>query len=366
MANFEQRETKKNGTVTRVTIRLKGFPAKRKTFKRMTDARMWARQTESAIERGEFKNVRKSSITITLKNTIDRYRKDVMPQKAESTQRAQKSYLDYWEKELGDYGLAYIDTELISKKMRNLEYSGDVRRAQIKKPKSPRTLKLYRDCLSQIFKYAILWDQTIENPVERMPAIKKSSPSRTRFLDEQEKTALLKECKASANPWLYLIVVFALSTGARKGEILKLKSSDIDFARNKAILRDTKNGETRSVPIVKHLHNLLTNHISELESLYNHRPINNDLIFPNTTGEKPIDIRSAWELARDKAKIENFRFHDLRHTAASYLAMNGATLLEIAIILGHKTLQMVQRYAHLSQDHTQSIVEKMNSKMFSV
>ena len=87
----------------------------------------------------------------------------------------------------------------------------------------------------------------------------------------------------------------------------------------------------------------------------------------NKTGEymyQPIDIRTAWENALLKARIENFRFHDLRHSAASYLAMNGASLAEIADVLGHKTLQMVKRYAHLSETHTSSVVKKMNDKIF--
>ena len=65
-----------------------------------------------------------------------------------------------------------------------------------------------------------------------------------------------------------------------------------------------------------------------------------------------------------EAKIENFRFHDLRHSAASYLAMNGASLAEIAEVLGHKTLQMVKRYAHLSEAHTAKVVAKMNESIF--
>ena len=87
-------------------------------------------------------------------------------------------------------------------------------------------------------------------------------------------------------------------------------------------------------------------------------------MFPRSDGIKPIEIRRAWVNARDKAGIEDFWFHDLRHSAASYLAMNGATLLEIAAILGHKTMQMVKRYSHLSESHTKSIVEKMNKKLF--
>ena len=79
----------------------------------------------------------------------------------------------------------------------------------------------------------------------------------------------------------------------------------------------------------------------------------------------PIDIRSAWETALSKAGISNFRFHDLRHTAASYLAMNQASLLDIGTLLGHKTVQMTKRYAHLSNAHIHSAAVSLNDKLFS-
>ncbi len=77
-----------------------------------------------------------------------------------------------------------------------------------------------------------------------------------------------------------------------------------------------------------------------------------------------MDLRFPWERALKQAEIENFRFHDLRHSTASYLAMNGASLAEIADVLGHKTLQMVKRYAHLSEAHTANVVANMNEKIF--
>ena len=79
---------------------------------------------------------------------------------------------------------------------------------------------------------------------------------------------------------------------------------------------------------------------------------------------QPIDIRTAWESVLTKAKIEDFRFHDLRHSTASYLAMNGASLVEIAAVLGHKDLQMVKRYAHLTEAHTHGVVASMSKKIF--
>jgi len=75
-------------------------------------------------------------------------------------------------------------------------------------------------------------------------------------------------------------------------------------------------------------------------------------------------IRAHWLAVIKEAKITDFRFHDLRHSAASYLAMNGATLIEISAILGHKTLQMVKRYSHLTEQHTAKVVEKMNKQIF--
>jgi integrase len=88
------------------------------------------------------------------------------------------------------------------------------------------------------------------------------------------------------------------------------------------------------------------------------------LLFPSPSGKSPRDIRSAWKTALKRAGIIHFRFHDLRHTAASYLAMNGTSLMEIAEVLGHKTLAMVKRYAHLSEAHTRSVVERMNRAVF--
>jgi site-specific recombinase XerD len=94
-----------------------------------------------------------------------------------------------------------------------------------------------------------------------------------------------------------------------------------------------------------------------------HKP-NTKLVFPNTTGTKPLGIRNAWLNAVQRAGLVDCRFHDLRHSAASYLAMNGASLAEIAEVLGHKSLSMVKRYAHLSEAHTAGVVARMNSAIF--
>jgi len=168
----------------------------------------------------------------------------------------------------------------------------------------------------------------------------------------------LAACRESRSPDLYLAVVLALSTGARQQEILGLKWKDVDLERKVAVLHETKNGERRVLPLAGVALEMLRERKQETSR-------SDDLIFPGRTDKtQPVDLRTPFETALKKAQIEDFRWHDLRHSAASYLAMNGASLAEIAEILGHKTLAMVKRYAHLSEQHTASVVERMNERIF--
>jgi len=195
-----------------------------------------------------------------------------------------------------------------------------------------------------------------ENPCQRVS--KPTEPrGRIRFLSDDERQQLLEACKPSRCPYLYIVVLIALSTGARKNEILGLQWPDVNLAEGKLIFHNTKNQKRRSVPLTGPALKLMRQHATV-------RRIDTSLVFPRNDGQKPLDIRSAWEVARTHAGIEDFRFHDLRHSAASYLAMSGASLAEIAEVLGHKTLQMVQRYAHLSEAHTTRVVARMNTAIF--
>jgi len=123
-------------------------------------------------------------------------------------------------------------------------------------------------------------------------------------------------------------------------------------------LHDTKNKERRLLPLAHYALQLMEAHS-------NVGNIASDLVFPSpSNSQRAWDSRSAWEVALKRANIQNFKFHDLRHSCASYLAMNGASLAEIAEVLGHKTLQMVKRYAHLSEAHTAKVVQSMNERIF--
>ena len=351
MATIEKRKNNKGELKFRAKVRLRGFPPQTATFDRLTDAKKWIQDTESDIRQGKYFKYAESS-KHTFAELIERYFDEVLKFKSNSTDN-QKHYLKWWNSKLGSYRLSDVTSALITEYRNKL--IGEENRFGRKIGIS--TANRYTTALGHVFTVAVNeWEWLESNPVRKIKKL--SEPrGRVRFLDDKERKVLLGICEESENPYLYMIVIMALSTGARKNEILSLKWQDIDFRRGLITLHETKNDERRSLPLKGHAQKLLSAHAKV-------RNLKCDYVFPSKSKCQPIDIRTAWENALIKAEIDNFRFHDLRHSAASYLAMNGATLAEIAEVLGHKTLQMVKRYAHMTEKHTSSVVEKMNKKVF--
>jgi integrase len=224
-------------------------------------------------------------------------------------------------------------------------------------PRSSATVSLYLAALSHVFTIAVNeWQWLDDSPMRKVRKPRKPR-GRVRFLSDEEGHSLLAACQASRNPYLYTIMVLALATGARRGELLSLRWPDVDLRRGTLTFHETKNGERRAVPLTGQALTLMCQHVKV-------RRLDTVLVFPDATGRRAVGIREAFEGAVERAGIKDFRFHDLRHTAASYLAMSGASLAEIAEVLGHKTLAMVKRYAHLSEAHTRGVVERMNRAVF--
>jgi integrase len=178
-----------------------------------------------------------------------------------------------------------------------------------------------------------------------------------RFLTQEERQRLLTGCTESDTRYLYPLVVLALSTGSRQMELLTLTWSQVDFEQKVLRLLDTKNGTACVLPLTGRALELMRDH-------FRVRRADTTLVFPGKIGRTPVRLRTAWETAVRRADLTDFTFHDLRHTFASYLAMQGASLREIADALGHKTLAMVMRYSHLTEAHTRSVVERMNRAVF--
>lgn len=333
-------------------VKNKGYPTKAKTFRTRKEAEKWEIQIKAAMQDGTYFD-NSEAMQSTLSEVIDRYINEFLIKESRNY-RTFVGQLTWWKNQLGNFAVGKITSFIISQKLQflseQINYRGKVA--------SPATLNRYRSSLSCVFAAACDdWGMIKESPVPKVRK-RKEPRGRIRFLSLDEKERLLKACFACTNPYLYTIVVLALATGMRRGEILNLQWKDVDLEKGKAILHETKNGERRTVS--------LTGHALSILREYANRPrqICSSYVFSSTFGSKSIQIRSSWEAVAKLANLSDFHFHDLRHTFASYLAMNGATLAEIAEAMGHKTLVMVKRYAHLTEEHTRSVVEKMNEKMF--
>lgn len=265
----------------------------------------------------------------------------------------------YWLNILGKHPIKAISTSDIRKaldhyaKGKCLKGDGEGKSRETDKTRSSNTVLRLKAVLSSIFKYAIRRGYLKDNPVEGI--FIDATPNQVeRFLDDRERKALLSSCQESTWDKLYLVVLMAITTGMRKAEIINLRWTDINFDKGLAKLATTKNGAPRINPIPA----------IALDELKKFRQVGNGLIFASSCdSEKPFDFRVQWTRAMQRANIKNFRFHDLRHTAASYLVMNGASLHETAEILGHKSTQTTKRYAHLSTDHKSALAERVMSKV---
>ena len=353
MANIQTRTTADNRVMYTARIRIKGFPQQTATFSRLTDAKQWVQKTEARIREGmHFSKAEAKRHTFT--EMVQRYTRTVLTNKSAKIQYQYAQQLSKWSSLLGDLTLDKITPALIAEQRENLAAEitprGNLR--------SPASVNRYLAALSSVFSVAIKeWQWVDENPVKKISKLREKK-GRDRFLSLEEIDRLLNACKQSYNKDLYLVVVLSLSTGARQMEIWGLRWSEIDLNAGKAILRETKNKQTRVIPIQSYALELM----KEKSKV---RRIDTDLVFPSTVDpQKPFDFRKSWESALRKTSIKDFRWHDLRHSAGSYLAMNGASAREIADILGHKTIQMAMRYSHLSEGHSASVVKSMNEKMF--
>lgn len=350
MATIEERVTKDGKKMWRAKIRRKGRPAISKTFERKTDAKNWAQNTESDIRQGRASNTEATRHTVD--EAIDRYIETTLTQKR--SKRDQLRQLSWWRDQIGSYTLADCTPALLVE-CRDKLVSGITRTGA---KRSNSTVNRYIAAFSHVLTIAVKeWQWLESNPFNRINKLKEPK-GRVRFLSEDERKRLIRVCKTSSNRFLYPIVLLAISTGARKGELLNLRWADVDLERRVIHLDHTKNEERRVLYLTGPA-------LDVMRDLGKVRRIGSDLVFPSSHDpKKPINIENLWKAAVRQAELEDFKFHDLRHTAASYLAMNGATTAEIAEVLGHKTLQMVKRYAHLSEAHTAGVVERMNEKIF--
>lgn len=362
MAVIEERKCPDGTLKYRVRIRIKGRPAESETFDRRADAKEWANKREYELKQ-EIRMGLSHAAKKTIGMMIDRYMELELPKKR-SNQDATRVALLWWRDQIGERTLAELTPSLLSEcrdRLLNEPYTpckyGPADWKERKK--GPATVVRYMASMSHVLTIACNEWQWLA--VNAMTKVKRPTlpRGRVRFLSDEERGRLLEAYRQSHWEDLYTLVILALSTGARKSELLGLRWKDIDLNLSVARLEKTKNNERRALPLAHHARDLI------LSMKEKRQPRERDYVFPSQDGTAPRQIKRPWEAAVELAELEDFRFHDLRHSAASYLAMNGASLAEIAEVLGHKTLQMVKRYAHLSDQHVAGVVERMNKAIFT-
>jgi integrase len=221
-----------------------------------------------------------------------------------------------------------------------------------KKPMAPATVNRYAASLAAVVTWAIKRRIAPKGYVHPCRSIERRAENneKTRFLSDEERGRLLQACRESTWPRLYVLVLMALTTGARKSELTGLRWRDVDLQRGEATVAVTKNGDPRVLPLVP----------AVVEALLPLAAGPSVRLFPSRLGnDKPFTFEPRFKDALKAARVRGFRFHDLRHSCASILAKNGATLLEIGDLLGHRQVQMSRRYAHLATGHKAALVNRV-------
>jgi integrase len=217
---------------------------------------------------------------------------------------------------------------------------------------SPATVNRYATALAAVFTWAVRRRIVPKGWVHPCRSVERRQEDNagTRFLSDDERRRLLDACKASKWPRLYLLVLLALTTGARRGELLGLRWSHFDLERAVVHVARTKNGDAKVLPLVPAV-------IEEVQRLAG---APGGLVFASKRNPaKPFAFELRWSTALKAAGVKHFRFHDLRHSCASLLAQNGATLLEIGDLLGHRQVSMTKRYSHLAASHRSALVNRV-------
>jgi integrase len=314
---------RKRGKSWSAQVRIAGWRSFTKSFKTKSDAVCWVQQTEHHLKNTSLPLVDVGDIS--LRELLQTYAKEVSSHLRGSEIEIYK--LNLYSKH------PIAENKLINLTQRHFEHLRDERLKKVKSGTVHADLMMFR----RVFKTAIhKWGYGLpKNPVEHLQ-LPSPHKSRKRRLMPSEKERLLTAASTQRNIYIASIIEFAIETGMRRSEILKLRWCDVDLENGFSSLYDTKNGEDRRVPLTKRC-------IEVLKTV----PQRHEQVFPISA----TCLRLAWNRARNKACITDLRFHDLRHEAVSRFFEMGMSVPEVALISGHKDVRQLFRYTHLNPEN---------------
>src|SRR5437667_6486477 len=251
--------------------------------------------------------------------------------------RTERNRVLAWAREFGNRPLGQITREEI-----------EAWRRERMTTSRPATINRDLSTLRRMFSLAVEWGLLEESPMQGIKFLRENN-ARTRYLSLEECQRLIASCMA---PHIRAMVSVALHSGMRLGEILNLRWYDLDFSSGFILVRDSKNGESRHVPMDATLFALFR--------AYPHRP-STDLVFSSPAGGHIVDVRTGFLNSCKRAGLIDLHFHDLRHTFASQFVMAGGNLFILKSVLGHKSLAMTTRYSHLSPTYKIKAIDRMNT-----
>jgi integrase len=339
------------GVTYKAEVRMAGHRAITKSFKKRDAAKTWARDLESKLSKGEHAD--SEAERRTLADACEQYLK-THPDIASDHKRI----VNWWKEAHGKRKLAKVTSPWLTEIRDELGagfYKVGPKDNQTERKRKPGTVNRTLTYLLTVTSYCVEigW-------MARSPKVKKlTEGKRVRFLSDDELKTLTAALEACSERAMLPFAYCALSSGARAGELMSLEWKDVDLAKGVAVIHTSKSGEGRKL--------YFRGKALELLKEYGRvRNLKTPGVFLLNSGF-PLTHSVYGKLFREAlatAGIENFRFHDLRHSCASFLAQNGATLLEIQQILGHKTPSMTARYAHLVESHVEAVVDRvMTSKL---
>ena len=346
----------KKGTTIKAIVRIKGYKTKCKSFSGITLAKAWAKKIEAAMEDGSYKEesaaqtkLKKVHIEL-LSELIKHFKETIAPTRYTDAHKYNCMY-DWWIDKIGNIKVVNLTASDLSA-CKQILLTEKIETGQ---PRKANTINKYLMCLSTVLTYARDELELIEyNPMSKVKIVPKPD-GRKRYLSIEELALYLSACKKEPE-MIYLFVLLALGTGGRYTEVQTLKVENIDFINQRVFYIDTKNGTSRALYIDNDVMDFLKKYLEK-------NNIKSGYIFKGKRKDALPFIRGrVYEIIKE-CGLENFTVHDMRHTFASYAAMNGASLLEIAEMLGQTAITVTRNYTHLTQKHIDNVVKGFVKKI---